>query len=134
MTLDHERGVSDINISSFVGDLEGESDADDDMHQTIGGGMKTSAGGGGGSGGGGRDAAGDMDATLPDTDLAAFLKHLVTGQEAADNDDKALHNVWDALDGGLADTNQDDMEGHNIFLHEETDKVLVRGATCTMGG
>lgn len=97
----------------------------------------------GAEGDAGGSGAGDI--VHNDPDLAAFLKHLVTGEEAADNDDKGM-NVWDALDGddlpshdhdgvlggvlGRTEGSKDDKavsSGHDIFLHEETEKALVRG-------
>jgi hypothetical protein len=104
--------------------------------------MKGVEGGAGGSG------AGDI--VHNDPDLAAFLKHLVTGEEAAENDDKAM-NVWDALDGdddlvvpvhpeglgavlgrsgGDIDKMHEDKgavsSAHDIFLDDDTEKALVR--------
>lgn len=106
--------------------------------------MKSAEGGAGGSG------AGDI--VHNDPDLAAFLKHLVTGEEAADNDDKGM-NVWGALDGddlpshdhdgvlggvlGRTGGSKDDKavsSGHDIFLDEETEKVLARGGLGPLWG
>lgn len=68
-----------------------------------------------------------------DDDLAAFLKHLVTDEDGAnDADDKGI-DVWDALDGdhscgvlGLTSDKGDKgtTSGHDIFM--DAGKVMVR--------